>query len=184
MKRPKPRPITDADRRRVAELHAQNLGRNEIAKAIGRSPDTVSRIARDQGLSFARGAQVEAATIARKADLAARRAALAEKLQDHAELELTKLTSPTMYFEWGGKDHKYDERLQPEPTPADRRAIMSTLATAIDRSLKLVPPKDDGGSESRSVIGELMAGLVGEYTKRHGGPPPEPVEPEAADDDE
>lgn len=175
----KPRPITDKDREQVRKLHAQGKGRNEIARAIGRSSDTVSKLARAQGLSFARGAQVEAATVVRKADLAARRAALAEALQDHAELELGKLSAPTLYWEWGGKDHTYDERVQPEPTPADRRAIMSTLATAVDRSLKLVPPKDDGAGESRSVVGDLMAGLFADYAKRHGGPPPEP---EAADD--
>jgi hypothetical protein len=146
----------------------------------------VTRIARGLGLSFARAAQVEQATVIRKADLAARRAALAERLQDHAERELGKLTARTLYFEWGGKDHEYDERWQAEPTPADRRAIMSTLATAVDRSLKLVPPKDDGAAESRSVIGDLIAGLAADYAARHGGPPPEPdydTEGEAPADD-
>ncbi|MFF2188128.1 helix-turn-helix domain-containing protein [Streptomyces sp. NPDC058155] len=39
------RPITYDDRRRVRELHAQDKNHNEIARAIGRSPSTVSKIA-------------------------------------------------------------------------------------------------------------------------------------------
>ncbi|MFK0069744.1 helix-turn-helix domain-containing protein [Streptomyces sp. NPDC091046] len=179
------RPITDKDRAAVKRLHAKGTSRNDIARAIKRSPSTVSKIAGafDPPLTFDRAPQVEAATAVRKADLAARRAAFAERLQDTAERELGKMTAETLYWEWGGKDHTYAEKLAPEPIPADRRAIMSIIATAVDRSLKLVPPKDDAGAESRSVIGDLIAGLAADYTARHGGPPPEPVEPEAADDD-
>jgi ribosomal protein L17 len=175
------RPITDKDRAAVRRLHAQGMSRNDIARAIKRSPSTVSKIAGqfDPPLTFERGHEVEAATIARKADLAERRAAFAERLQDIAEREAGKLTAPTLYWDWGGKDHEYDEKLQPEPTPADRRAIMGIVATALDRSLKLVPPKDDGAAESRSVIGELMAGLARDYAARHGGPPPKHQESEA-----
>ncbi|GHC44416.1 MULTISPECIES: helix-turn-helix domain-containing protein [Streptomyces rochei group] len=177
------RPITDKDRQAVKRLHAKGTSRNDIARAIKRSPSTVSKIAAELGLSFDRAPQVEAATVARKADLAARRAEMAERLHDAAERELAKMTAPTLYFQWGGKDHKYAQKIQPEPIPADRRAIMSTVATALDRSMKLVPPKDDAGAESRSVIGDLIAGLAADYAARHGGPPPEPEEPEAADDD-
>ncbi|MGE9695927.1 helix-turn-helix domain-containing protein [Streptomyces sp. CH6] len=169
------RPLTDKDRAAVARLHGQGKGRNEIARAIKRSPATVSKIAAalDPPLTFDRAAEVAAATAVRKADLASRRAAFAERLQDIAEREADKMSAPTLYWEWGGKDHEYDERTQPEPTAADRRAIMSTIATAVDRSLKLVPPKDDGAAASRSVIGDLMAGLARDYAERHGGPPPE-----------
>lgn len=178
----KARPLTPKDRKRVAELHAAGKSRNDIARAIGRSPSTVSKLAREQGLSFERGAQVEAATIARKADLAARRAEMAERLHDIAVAETKRIHAPTLYWEWGGKEHTYAEKLAAEPIPADRRAIMGVITTALDRSVKLVPPKDDGATESRSVVGDLMAGLFADYADRHGGPPPEPDEPEAADD--
>ncbi|MEU2120013.1 helix-turn-helix domain-containing protein [Streptomyces sp. NPDC016459] len=170
------RPITEKDRKQVRALHAEGLSRNAIARKLSRSPSTVSSIATELGLSFDRAAEVVAATNVRKADLAARRAAMAETLQDVAEREIGKMTQPHLYFEWGGKDHDYDERWQPEPTPADRRTMMATASAALDRSLKLVPPKDDGAAESRSVIGDLMAGLLGDYVAHHGAPPPEPDE--------
>ncbi|GGW68019.1 helix-turn-helix domain-containing protein [Streptomyces griseoloalbus] len=178
------RPLTAKDRAAVKRLHAKGMSRNDIARAIKRSPSTVSKLAAELGLSFERGHEVEAATRARKADLSARRAAFAERLQDIAEREADKMSAPTLYWEWGGKDHTYAQKLADEPTPADRRAIMSTIATAVDRSLKLVPPKDDGAAESRSVIGDLMAGLAANYAARHGAPPPEYKEPEAAADDD
>lgn len=167
------RPIDDKDRAAVRRLHAKGSSRNDIARAIKRSPSTVSKIATALGLSFDRAAEVETATAVRKADLGARRVAFAERLQDIAEREADKMHAPTLYWEWGGKDHKYAEKTADEPIPADRRAIMSTIATAVDRSLKLVPPKDDGATESRSVIGDLMAGLALDYTARHGAPPSE-----------
>ncbi|URC17981.1 helix-turn-helix DNA binding domain protein [Streptomyces phage Eastland] len=177
------RPIDDKDRRRVRELHAAGKSRNEIARALKRSPSTVSKIAADQGLTFDR-APVEAATAARKADLAARRADIAIRLHDVAERELAKMTKPHLYFEWGGKDHTYAEKLQDEPTPADRRTMMATAGAALDRSLKLVPLKTDPGEQGRSVIGDLMAGLARDYAERHGGPPPDFVpEDQAAEDD-
>ncbi|WP_053913667.1 helix-turn-helix domain-containing protein [Streptomyces sp. TP-A0875] len=180
------RPIDDKDRAAVKRLHAKGTSRNDIARAIKRSPATVSKIAAafDPPLKFDRAPQVEAATVVRKADLAARRAEMAERLHDAAERELGKLTEATLYWEWGGKDHTYAQKLADEPIPADRRAIMGVIATALDRSLKLVPPKDDAGAESRSVIGDLMAGLARNYAERHGGPPPECVaDDQAAEDD-
>ncbi|WP_329622933.1 helix-turn-helix domain-containing protein [Streptomyces sp. NBC_01255] len=177
------RPITEKDRKQVRALHAEGMSRNDIARKISRSPSTVSKLAADMGLSFDRAAQVAAATTARKADLSARRATMAETLQDVAEREIARMTQPQLYFEWGGKEHDYDERWQPEPTPADRRTMMATASAALDRSLKLVPPKDDGAAESRSVIGDLLAGLVGDYTARHGAPPTDPIEPEGDTDD-
>src|SRR5690606_40817928 len=59
------RPVTDAERARVRELHAQNKGRNEIAEAIGRSAGTITNLAREMGLSFDRSATA-AATEAKK----------------------------------------------------------------------------------------------------------------------
>ncbi|MFF4672299.1 helix-turn-helix domain-containing protein [Streptomyces sp. NPDC001279] len=176
------RPIDDKDRRKVRELHAAGKSRNEIARALKRSPSTVSKIATAQGLTFDRAAEVATATAVRKADLDARRTEMAATLHDVAEREIGRMTQPQLYFEWGGSMHTYAERMQPEPTPADRRTMMATAGAALDRSLKLVPPKTDPGEQGRSVIGDLMAGLARDYAERHGGPPPDAEEePDAAD---
>ncbi|MEV4966666.1 helix-turn-helix domain-containing protein [Streptomyces sp. NPDC024062] len=176
------RPISDTDRRAVRRHHAADMSRNDIARKIKRSPSTVSKIAAELGLSFDRAAEVATATAVRKADLDSRRTELAHRLHDVAERELGKMTQPQLYFEWGGKDHTYAQKTQPEPTPADRRTMMATAGAALDRSLKLVPQKTDPGEQGRSVVGELMAGLARDYVARHGGMPAAEEEPEPADD--
>ncbi|MGW8876373.1 helix-turn-helix domain-containing protein [Streptomyces mirabilis] len=167
------RPIDDDDREQVRRLHAQGKSRNEIAKTIRRSPSTVSKIAAayDPPLTFDRAAEVEVATRVRRADLAARRSELAVTLHDVAEREIGRMTEPHLYFEWGGKDHTYAQKWQDEPTPADRRTMMATAGAALDRSLKLAPPRDEAGERSRSVIGRLMEGLARNYAERHGSSP-------------
>ncbi|MET9555101.1 helix-turn-helix domain-containing protein [Streptomyces sp. NPDC006645] len=166
------RPIDDHDRAQVRKLHTAGKSRNDIARAIKRSPSTVSKIAAsfDPPLSFDRAAEVTVATQVRRADLAARRAVLAITLHDIAERELAKMTERHLYFEWGGKDHTYAQKWQNEPTPADRRTMMATAGAALDRSLKLAPPREEAGEQSRSVIGRLMDGLARNYAERHGAP--------------
>ncbi|MBL1107995.1 helix-turn-helix domain-containing protein [Streptomyces sp. 5-8] len=161
----KARPVTDEDRQRVRELHAEGKGRNEIAEILGRSGRTISTIAKDLELSFARAAEVRQATEIRQADLADRRAALAQRLQDVAERELEKVSKPHTYFDWGGKDHDFDTYEAPEPTPADKRALLGVVATAVDRSLKLAPPKEEGGADE---VGSLLTGLFDKLRAKHG----------------
>jgi IS30 family transposase len=69
------RPVTAADRRIVAELHTGGKSRNDIAREIGRSGRTVSRIAAELGLTVERTGTI-AATKAKQADAAARRVRL------------------------------------------------------------------------------------------------------------
>ncbi|MFE9906423.1 helix-turn-helix domain-containing protein [Streptomyces achromogenes] len=161
----KAKPVTDKDRERVRELHAQGKGRNEIAGLLGRSGRTISEIAKGLGLSFARAAEVRQATEIRQADLADRRAALAQRLQDVAERELEKVHQPHTYWDWGGKDHDFDTYEAPEPTPADKRALLGVVATAVDRSLKLAPPKEEGGADK---VGSLLTSLFDQLRDRHG----------------
>ncbi|MGW7413419.1 helix-turn-helix domain-containing protein [Streptomyces sp. NPDC054863] len=77
-------PITDRDREQVRQLHAEGKSRNRIARELGRSAATVSKIARSEGLAFSGGARVAAATEARRADAAARRELLAYEALDGA----------------------------------------------------------------------------------------------------
>lgn len=163
----------------LADIRTGKLSRNAIARTHAVSVGTVTNIARTAGLTQAfdrsqthqatRAREVDAAAI--RADLTARRLTMAVTLHDVAVREVTKMREPTTYWDWGGKDHDFDETTRPEPHAQDRRAMMATAAQAIDRSLKLVPPTEGTADESRSLIGDLMAGLARDYEQRHGGSP-------------
>ncbi|MFF3733058.1 helix-turn-helix domain-containing protein [Streptomyces sp. NPDC002476] len=135
------RPIDDKDRRRVRELHAAGKSRNEIARALKRSPSTVSKIAADQGLAFDRAEQVEAATRVRAADHAARRATLAFGLHTDAERLRAQMWEPCKYGEFGGKDNKWSEVDLDRPRFGDQRQIIAAAQTAVNASLRLVPAR-------------------------------------------
>jgi hypothetical protein len=160
-------PRTDEDYAEVRRLHAQGLGRNEIGRTIGRSAHLVSALAAEMGLSFARAHEVAVATETRRADLAARRILLAEQLQADAENLREQLWQPATVYAFGGKDNTYEEHTLPEPPAADKRALMATIGTAIDRSLKLEPIRDDNGADAaRSMVGQLMTGLAEVYRQQ------------------
>lgn len=157
---PERRPVTQADSDQVRELHAQGLSRNEIARQLGRSGKTVSRLAAEAGLTFERGPEVAAATEARKADAKSRRAALALKLIDDAERLREQLFAPSLVFSFGGRDNVFEQATIPKPTPRDQQAIMSAIGTAVDRSVKLDEyDRDTDGGDAKSVIGDLMTAL-------------------------
>jgi IS30 family transposase len=98
-----PDPVSEDELAEIRRLHAEGKGRNEIARTIGRSLRTISVHAGRMGLTFDRTA-TEAATEARKADLAERRAILAEALQGDAERLTEQLWEPAVVFNFGGKD--------------------------------------------------------------------------------
>ncbi|MFD9789640.1 helix-turn-helix domain-containing protein [Streptomyces sp. NPDC059070] len=83
-------PITDRERKAVRRLHAEGKSRNAIAREIGRGAATVSKIAAAEGLTFAGGARVAAATEAHRQDAAARREQLADESLDGALGQVAK----------------------------------------------------------------------------------------------
>ncbi|PNG17492.1 helix-turn-helix domain-containing protein [Streptomyces cahuitamycinicus] len=162
------RPITDEDYQRIAELHALGMGRNAIAREIGRAQRTVSVIAAELGLTFDTS-MTEDATRARIAQLAALRADTALDLHLDA-LKLTQsMWEPAKVFNFGGKDNTFASREVEEPPAADKKALMTAAGIALEKSLKLVPPSDDAGAEdARSMLGQLMRGLKAAYEEAGG----------------
>ncbi|MFF5589719.1 helix-turn-helix domain-containing protein [Streptomyces hygroscopicus] len=160
MARQSPRPVTEETREDVRRLHAEGLSRNEIARRLQRSGRTISVIAADLGLSFDRAA-TEEATRARMADLAERRAILAEALQEDAERLTEQMWEPAKIYNFGGKDNTYEERDVPEPPADAKRLLMTAAGAAIDRSLKLAPPVGGTSEEdAKSMLGKIMGGLA------------------------
>ncbi len=157
---PRPKPITDEDRNRVAQLHAQGLSRNEIARQIGRSGRTVSRIAADLGLTFERGEQVRAATQAKVLDAKARRAQLALDLLADAERMRRALWEACTVYNFGGKDNTFEQALIAEPSFRDKREITAAVSTAMAASLKLDEyDRQTGSDEERSMLVDLAEKL-------------------------
>ncbi|NUV65658.1 hypothetical protein G6W57_00825 [Streptomyces sp. CAI-121] len=145
---------------RFRELHAEGLGRNAIAREMGKCGSVVSRTAEHLELTFDRS-RIEAATAARLADLAERRSILAEQLTSDAERLRKKLWEPTFVYAFGGAQNIYNSEPVDEPPPADKRSLMTTAGTAIDKSLKLVPAEANtgGADEAKSMLGKLAQGI-------------------------
>lgn len=157
------RPITDRDREQVRQLHGQGKGRNDIARAIKRSPSTVSKIAAafEPPLTFDRAGEVAVATEVRRADLAARRALLAEQLHEDAERLRAQLWEPCTIGAFGGKDNVWTDTHLAQPTFGDQRQIIAATGTAIEKSLKLAPAAGGKGAEQvRSMLGALGEALT------------------------
>ncbi len=155
----KPRPITDDDRRQVAELHSQSLTRNAIAREMGRSGRTVSRIAADLGLTFER-AQVRAATEARKQDAKARRAQLALDLLDDAARLRAQLWKPAVVFNFGGRENVYEEHQLDQPPAADQLKLVQAATIAIGKSIDI--DKHDRVDDSLNGVDAWLAAMTGQ----------------------
>lgn len=163
------RPITDDDREQVRTLHAQSKSRNEIARIIRRSPSTVSKIAAafDPPLVFDRAAEVAVATEVRRADLAARRAALALGLQDDAEQLRAQLFAPCTVGEFAGREGEWHTADLDRPRFGDQRQIIGAVQTAVNASLRLAPA--EGGENAEQV--RSMLGALGEALQQAAADP-------------
>ncbi|MEU3710501.1 helix-turn-helix domain-containing protein [Streptomyces catenulae] len=136
-------PITARDREGVRRLHAEGQSRNKIARTIGRSAATVSKIARAEGLAFSGGARVAAATEARRADAAARREQLADEALDGALGQVTKTT---------GADSARDAR---------DHATAARALTEVHARVAELARHTGSGSAGGSMLDKLADALLG-----------------------
>lgn len=155
-------PITDADRERVRELHAEGLARNAIAAKMGRSQAAVSKIAKALGLDFDRS-RTAAATEAKVLDARARRAQLMHDLLDDANRLRRQLWEPTTIYSFGGKDNTYNSKPVDRPPFKDQRDIMGAASLAITASLRLDEHDTAGAEGAKSMLGALATGLQVAY---------------------
>jgi hypothetical protein len=145
-------PLTDAELQQLRDGHAAGRSLNSLAKALGRPYTTVRRAALGLGLAWDRS-KTAAAVAAHQVDMAARRTALAANLLADAERVREQLWTPTMVYNFGGKDNDYNEREFPE-APADiKRTLMQTATAAVTAHLRLV---DYAARDSHDEAGEIV----------------------------
>lgn len=159
--------ISDAQRERVRQLHAEGKGRNVIAAAVGISTGSVTAIVREQTGpdGFDRSATA-AAVAARQLDLKDLRTELERGLLEDALRLRTRLWAPYTLVELatvGGevKTAEWQEYEMAEPIPADQLKLMQATAVAVAQSLKLTEAnRDTGLLEAKSMLGQLQEDLA------------------------
>lgn len=170
-------PMTDDERDRIRELHAEGMSCRQIAATINRAFSAVSRHCRDMGLTFDTARTLEATEVRTTANKA-KRAALEARLLDEAGELLDQLHVPHLVYNWS-KDNDFAQHELDEPDIAAKRALIAAAGIAIDKAIKLADT-DKATAEAaagKSMVGALFAGFVAT------APPDPDAEPDDTDED-
>ncbi|WP_338058610.1 helix-turn-helix domain-containing protein [Streptomyces noursei] len=152
--------MTDKDREEVRRLHAAGQSRNQIARAIGRSSSTVSKIARDEGLRFEGGARVAPATAARQLDLAEQRRQLVGRLYARASANLDRIEAPEYVRVELLPTGRPVRLISDEPPAQDERHHSQAISSYLTSAARLVEiDASTGTGEVRSMLIDLARGL-------------------------
>ncbi|MEV6321383.1 helix-turn-helix domain-containing protein [Nocardia sp. NPDC051787] len=153
----RPGKVTDDDRARIVELHAEGKGRNEIADILGVTPAAITYWARKLGLRFDESQTAEA-TAARLEQLKRRRLDLAEMIEAQIPALHERLWSPVTTYE-RGIDSLIPVTL-PLPPLRDVRDGYTALSLAL-RSLSelLNSQSNDTVASDRSMLADLFGKL-------------------------
>lgn len=129
-----------------------------VAREFDVSPSTVRKIAGEYGITdaFSRAA-TENATRAKTADLAARRAALAEALLEDADhFRRRARASYTQHLTTRDEVHAI---VMEEPPGSEVKHLMGSVGLAVDRHLTLV--KHDATDAGTSAVDQWLAHMLG-----------------------
>lgn len=151
-----PKPLTNAKRDEILNLHAQQLSRNEIARQAGVSPSSVSRICAAAGVTFDRS-KTKDATRAKQVDLTEARLNLAYRLNTVANDMLDMIDKPFKVFNFGGSNNTFAEATLDKAPVEARRTIVVASAVVFDKISRIVE-KDNGGLENTVGVLDVLAG--------------------------
>lgn len=178
-----PTPLTADERSHIVDLARTGMSRNDIAREVGRSTSTVTKVCTQAGVTFDRSA-TKAATAARQADNAARRAELSERLLVEANRAIDDSYAPYRVYNFGGKDNTYAEHVLDTPPTQARRDLMVVAGIAIQRHADLERIDQDSGiDEASSLIGALASGLEAAAAELRATPDDDASEDTASEDE-
>ncbi len=122
------KPVSPDERERIVAEFGTGKSCKQIAREVGRSADTISRIAREEGHEFGR-TNIANARRANLAYGAERRAAIRASTVENVERLLGQMFAPATIHNFGGKDNTYNSHEINEPTFRDKQSIGQTIAT-------------------------------------------------------
>ena len=153
-------PISNTDRDQVRRLHAAGKSRNAIARAIGRSSSTVSKIAGELGLRFEGGARIAPPTEARRLDLAETRRQLVERLYRRAGVNLDRVEAEQYVRAELLPDGRTVRVVSDAPPAQDERHHSQAIGSYLTSAARLAEiDAGNGTGEVRSMLVDLARGL-------------------------
>lgn len=158
-----PPPLDPDKRAAIAQAIRGGGRRNEVARAHGVSPSTVTTIAKHEGIdgAFDRTA-TKRATEARNADVAAERARLKQLLVSDAHRLRELLWKPCTVYKFGGKDNTLNSVDLAEPDFEGKRNLMTSVGIAVDKVAALEKLDMGGGvEEAAGLIRDLVDSIRG-----------------------
>lgn len=155
-------PVTDDERAQIIALIESGASCQAVAEQAGRSPDTISRIAKSIGWTFGH-TNAARAREARSAYSAEKRAELAARITEEVERLLDDLRKPHLAFNFGGKDNTYEEHQLDEPPVEAKRALMQTIRDGL-RTVIDIDRHDNRAEDGLAAVDQWLRGLVGEET--------------------
>lgn len=155
----------------------------ELARRFGLATTTVKKWVVSAGVRKPAGSPADAARAqnarsALAAELATRRANLADRLLSEAEALVESLHKEHMAYNFGGKDNTYAERLMPEPDVKSKQIILVSVGIALDKHMAL--KRYDSGQEAAeagSLLASVGAALVDRFGDGSAHRKPAPAEP-------
>lgn len=153
-------PVSDDERERILELIRSGQPRNDIAKATGRSPSTITGIAQSIGWTFGDTSTAKA-TAARSAYSADRRAELAAEMTEQAAKLLAELNQPHLVYNFGGRDNTFAQTLLDAP-PTDAKRQLVQAVEGLMRTVLNISRHDQRDELGLSAVDDWLRGLIGE----------------------
>lgn len=154
---------TDAQKAEALDLYERE-GPAAVEDHLGIPSSTVYDWAKKAGVRTVRNERTREAVEAAQVDNAKRRAELAGRLLEDAERLRRQLWQPCTVFNFGGKDNTFEQAEIPEPDFRAKQAILTSVAIAVDKSMKLELHDRDDSSGLEAVDAWLRGIIHGEGT--------------------
>lgn len=152
-------PLSEHTQARIRKLARDGMSRNAIAREVGVSAASVSKVcSRATPPILFNRARTAAATEARVIDIKADRARLAERVLSKAHDLLDLIDAPHELTHWD-KDGELHRATIDRPTAADIQRYLIGVGVATDKHLALV--RHDSDDRDVPVVDQWLAAMMG-----------------------
>ncbi|UAK38434.1 hypothetical protein K8O93_01115 [Gordonia bronchialis] len=163
------RRLTEEEKAKVRELHADGMGRNKIAKATGIPPASVSEFCEDEGLKFSTKPYLKKGRMEYQASLREMREQVARKNVEQALKLHARIEGDTYKHYVRNRNDELVLVELPEAPVSEMATIMNTIGRAMDTHVALLDSLGDKtAEEEKSMLDGLLDAFKGQVAEWDG----------------